>query len=155
MRPPPVDSCNQPPAAESLELAFAAEPGTGGTARDFFLSSTGAVESRESSTAGLGRDAKCRSEFVNALSNPLPNPTTGRVRIAYTVASRSAARLAIYDVAGWLVRTLVDETQDLGIHEVTWDFRSTRGTRGAPGVYFCRLEIGSWRSDRKVLVLQR
>jgi flagellar hook assembly protein FlgD len=58
-------------------------------------------------------------------------------------------------VAGRLVRTLVNEPQESGIHEVTWDGRTDSGAASNAGVYFYRLEVGSWASQQKFVVLER
>ncbi len=55
------------------------------------------------------------------LSN-YPNPFNPRTRISYTVpAAEEPVRLDIYDVAGRLVRVLVNGVQEPGVHQVEWD----------------------------------
>jgi flagellar hook assembly protein FlgD len=77
------------------------------------------------------------------------------VTIAYSLARPASARLRIYNVAGRLVRTLVNEAQEAGPHEVVWDGRSNAGATVGSGVYFYRLEAEGWQSERKVVVIQR
>lgn len=64
-----------------------------------------------------------------------PNPVRGTTTLAFTVPRETQVRLALYDVAGRRVRTLVDGTRSAGRHEVTLDPAGL-----APGVYFARLE---------------
>jgi hypothetical protein len=61
--------------------------------------------------------------------------------------------LRVYDLAGRLVRTLVDGEQPPGLHEVAWDARGARGGRVAAGVYFYRLRVGEGTAARRLIVL--
>jgi flagellar hook assembly protein FlgD len=59
----------------------------------------------------------------------------------------------VYDVAGRLVRTLVDGPLPAGRHEARWNGRSEGGGAAASGVYFCRLTLpGSSKTRRMVLL---
>lgn len=51
-------------------------------------------------------------------------------------------RLSVYDVAGHLVRTLVDESLAQGSHEAVWDGRDSSGREVASGSFMARLESG-------------
>lgn len=62
--------------------------------------------------------------------------------------------LAVYDVAGALVRTLVDDDLPSGEHEAYWDGRDWRGQPVASGPYLARLVAGSQSAVRKVIVLR-
>jgi flagellar hook assembly protein FlgD len=46
----------------------------------------------------------------------------------------------VVDVAGRVVRTLIDRTVERGEHSLIWDGRTDSGERAASGVYFVRLE---------------
>jgi len=64
-----------------------------------------------------------------------PNPCRGTTTVAYRLSESGPARLSLYDARGRLVRTYVDQNQDKGRHQVTFDFE------GLPsGVYFYSLE---------------
>ena len=55
--------------------------------------------------------------------------------------------LKVYDRAGRLVETLVDNSQDTGTHTVTWDARNVPN-----GVYFLRLEAEGQVANRKLIL---
>jgi V8-like Glu-specific endopeptidase len=84
-------------------------------------------------------------EAVSALSlSPNhPNPFTPPTSVRFTVPQRTEVSLAVYDVAGRLVRTLVDGEVEPGEHAVTWDGRHASGAEASSGVYFCRLSAMS------------
>jgi flagellar hook assembly protein FlgD len=63
-------------------------------------------------------------------------------------------RLWILDVAGRIVRTLVDETQGAGPHEAIWDGKDDRGGPVSSGVYFYVLDADGDRRTRKLVLLK-
>ncbi len=83
-----------------------------------------------------------------------PDPFVERTTLSFRIAAPGRVRLAIYDVAGRRVATLLDGARDAGEHGVVWDGRDERGRRAAAGVYFGRLESDRLVSTRR-LVLAR
>lgn len=78
---------------------------------------------------------------------PAPNPFRTRTVLRFEVPAASEhARLAVYDVQGRLVRTLLNGPGTAGSHSVTWDGRDEGGQLTASGVYFVRLEAGGMRT---------
>lgn len=69
-----------------------------------------------------------------------PNPFTQSTTIHYMLPGRGEVRLAIYDMRGDLVRTLVDGVQESGAQEVVWDGRTDRGEEAASASYLCVVE---------------
>ncbi len=51
--------------------------------------------------------------------------------------------VAVYNVAGQRVRSLVSAHESQGVHEVSWDGRSESGMEAPSGVYFYRTVIGA------------
>ena len=71
------------------------------------------------------------------------SPLGPRTRISYTVpAAEEPVRLDIYDVAGRLVRVLVNGVQEPGVHQVEWDGTDASGVPVASGAYLYRLQTG-------------
>jgi flagellar hook assembly protein FlgD len=61
----------------------------------------------------------------------------------------------VYDVAGRLVRRLVDERRmPAGTHERDWNGFDESGRPAAPGVYYYRLQTSSDSASRKMLLLR-
>jgi hypothetical protein len=92
-----------------------------------------------------------------ALGQNHPNPFNPQTAIPYTLPNGSApvhVRLSIHDVAGKVVRTLVDEAQAGGPREVVWDGRDDRGGPVSSGVYFYVLAAGGERRTRKLVLLK-
>ena len=75
------------------------------------------------------------------LSQNYPNPFNPSTQIRYALPARSRVSMAVFDVLGAVVVTLVDGVQEAGRHEVAFD-----GSRLANGMYLYRLEAHALES---------
>lgn len=73
------------------------------------------------------------------LSNNYPNPFNPTTVIEYTVPKAGKVTIAIYDVLGRKVRTLVDQNLTPGTYSAMWDGTNDAGQRVTSGVYFYQL----------------
>jgi flagellar hook capping protein FlgD len=96
--------------------------------------------------AGSGAPGALRLEPVR------PNPLGGQGLFQYGVPLAGRVRLAVYDVRGRLVATVVDRVEPPGWRSASWDGRDTAGRPVASGTYFARLTAGSAAEARKVVV---
>jgi hypothetical protein len=87
-----------------------------------------------------------------ALGPNHPNPFNPITRIPFVIDVSQPVTLAVYDVAGHRVRTLVYQTMPVGHHFADWDGRDENGRAVTSGVYFARLEAGRVLSHRMVLL---
>lgn len=71
-----------------------------------------------------------------------PNPFNPRTTIRFDLAATVPARLAIYDLAGRLVRTLVDGALPRGSQRIVWDGMDDAGRSLPSGSYLARLAAG-------------
>ena len=70
------------------------------------------------------------------LSQNFPNPFNPETSIQYNISAGGRILLRVYDAAGACIRTLVDERQLSGRHDVRWDGCDANGTRMQGGIYF-------------------
>ncbi|HEX7078063.1 MAG TPA: FlgD immunoglobulin-like domain containing protein [Candidatus Eisenbacteria bacterium] len=78
-----------------------------------------------------------------------PNPFASETELSFALPAPARVSLRIYDVAGRLVRTLVDGAGTAGVHRVPWDGRNESGASVGSGIYFVRFSSGGiTRSDR-------
>lgn len=75
------------------------------------------------------------------LSQNTPNPFSQVTTIKYQIPYDSKATLKIYDIAGRLVRTLVDQEVAEGCHTISWRGEDNSGKRVARGIYFYKLQV--------------
>jgi DNA-binding beta-propeller fold protein YncE len=92
--------------------------------------------------------------FKFGLEQNHPNPFNPTTTIHYEVAQTVHVRLKVYDVAGRLVATLVDGTRTPERYKVDWHGINDGGQSVATGVYFYKLEAGSYVKTRKLLLLK-
>lgn len=78
-----------------------------------------------------------------------PNPTSGSTAISYALPREGQISLKVYDLAGKLVSTLVDGKLPAGYHQARWDGRNLPS-----GVYFYRLDAGTFSATRKLVVVR-
>jgi hypothetical protein len=91
---------------------------------------------------------------VTALGRARPNPFNPTTTIEYSTAERARVGIRVYDLAGRLVRTLIDAERGPGEHEAVWDGTTDSGDRAASGVYFVRMETGGFRAAEKLVLLK-
>lgn len=91
---------------------------------------------------------------VYALKQNYPNPFNPSTRITYSLAKAGSVTLRVFDILGRQVATLVNgEMQSAGNHFVTFDGSNLRGGL-ASGVYFYRLDSGSFHDVKKMMLLK-
>ncbi|MBK8167572.1 MAG: T9SS type A sorting domain-containing protein [bacterium] len=88
------------------------------------------------------------------LRSGIPNPFNPRTTIQFAIPTDGAVRLTVFDVAGRLVRTLVDENRPQGSHEAVWDGRDATGREMGSGSYLARLEFGGLVEMTKISLMR-
>jgi len=92
---------------------------------------------------------------ISGVHRVFPNPFNPQVTIEYAVARSTHVQIQVYDVAGRLVRTLVDEGQEpTGLRSVVWDGRNNHGQPSATGVYVWRMKTGESVETGRVVMLK-
>ncbi|HEU4928804.1 MAG TPA: FlgD immunoglobulin-like domain containing protein, partial [Candidatus Krumholzibacteria bacterium] len=94
---------------------------------------------------------------ILALGQNHPNPFNPRTTIPYAVpasAHPQHVKLLVLDVAGRLVRTLVDKDQAGGEYDVDWDGANDHGEAVSSGIYFSVLDVSGERRARKMVLLK-
>jgi len=81
-----------------------------------------------------------------------PNPFNPQVNLRFGLGHDSRLRVGIYDVAGRLVRRLVDEQRRAGEQALLWNGRDGGGRAQSSGVYFYRIEAGGERLTGKLVL---
>jgi hypothetical protein len=98
--------------------------------------------------------AEVEMVYENSLGWNHPNPFNPGTTIEYSIAKDSHVRLAIYNVKGQLVRTLVDDDLPRGSHSVLWDATNNAGSPVVSGVYWYKLETPYFSDTKKLTILR-
>ena len=95
--------------------------------------------------------------FATVLRPNHPNPFNPSTRFSFTLAVDARVTLAVFDVRGRRVRTVVDQMLPAGdyVNVYGWDGRDDRGRTATSGTYFYRLKTGDGFSEaRKMMLLK-
>ena len=78
----------------------------------------------------------------------------GGVSLSFSMPTAGHAEVAMFDIAGRRVATLVDRETPAGTHEAIWNGTGAGGEPVASGIYFARLTTAAEFASRKVLLVR-
>jgi hypothetical protein len=104
-------------------------------------------------TIGEGQNPPHVYQEISLTQNH-PNPATSVTTIQYSLTKQADVILKIYNVAGQLVRTLVEGKEKPGVHTVDWDCRDDKGSRLTSGSYFYQLVIDDQQQTKKMITVR-
>jgi hypothetical protein len=90
--------------------------------------------------------------LVSVHPNPIAGNGAALVQFSVSASTRATVQLRVYDAAGRLVRTLLNQPMQDGVYLARWDARSDAGVPVASGAYFLRLTDGSSAATAHVTV---
>jgi hypothetical protein len=102
---------------------------------------------RTSNPLSVGEAGEIPTTF--ALKQNYPNPFNPSTAIGYQLAAPSRVSLKVFDVLGREIATLVNDVKPAGTYDAVWDARNV-----ASGLYFYRLEAGTFIDMKKMLLLK-
>ena len=83
-----------------------------------------------------------------------PNPFNPSTEISFALAVPGTVKLEVFDVAGRLVRRLLDAELAAGPHSARWDGRDGGGGAVASGTYVARLQAGGRVQNLKLSLVR-
>lgn len=89
-----------------------------------------------------------------ALKQNYPNPFNPTTTIQFTIGNNEMVELAVYNVLGQKIRTLVNDFRSAGQHMATWDGFNGNGQKVSSGLYFYSLKAGDYVKTKKMILLQ-
>lgn len=104
--------------------------------------------------ASTGLDPAAAPALDFALRPARPNPFNPSTMIGFQLPEAGRADLAIYDIRGRLVRTLVAAELPAGEHAAFWDGRDARGQAASSGVYIVRLTASHREATQKIQLMK-
>jgi hypothetical protein len=87
------------------------------------------------------------------LSQNYPNPFNPSTTISFALPSATNWHLTVFNVNGSIVREF-DGSSEAGVREVVWDGTNETGSVTASGIYFYRLQAGSYSETKKMMLLK-
>jgi len=104
------------------------------------------------------KNQKFKFELLQNYPNPFHHSTTIRYQIPLPLLTSfnkggkgdsPNVKLTIYDIAGRLVETLVDEIKEPGFYQIHLD-----GKDYASGIYYYRIQTPKFTSTKKLILLR-
>jgi subtilisin family serine protease len=83
-----------------------------------------------------------------------PNPFNPKTTIRFALPEAGRTSVTIYDVAGHLIKTVVDDVLPAQVHQVTWTGDDDNGRTVAAGVYFYLVNSGEHRSVGRMALVK-
>jgi len=83
-----------------------------------------------------------------------PNPVSSSAKIAFYLPSSSKVTVAIYDMSGKAVKTLLNEHVGSGYRELNWDCSSEYQQPVSSGIYIVRITAGGFSAHTKISVIR-
>jgi len=99
------------------------------------------------------RNTKVKMQNYEFLQS-YPNPFNQMTEIKFQISISGRITLKVYNIAGGLVRTLVDESKEKGCYVAKWNRRSDNAKKLPAGVYFCELKAEGFTNTKKLIVIQ-
>ncbi len=89
-----------------------------------------------------------------AIKQNYPNPFNPSTTISYNLSSPTDVTLTVYDITGRTITTLIDTYRSAGTYNARWNGIDDSGSRVSTGVYFCRLQAGTYCRTIKMALLR-
>jgi hypothetical protein len=83
-----------------------------------------------------------------------PNPFNPETTISYDTPKDGPVQVTIYNLKGQVVKKIIDQLQEKGNHQITWNGLDDRGRKCSSGMYMLRLTTPSGNQSRKVVLLK-
>lgn len=89
-----------------------------------------------------------------ALMQNYPNPFNPNTTISFSLPEAGEVRLAVFNMLGQKIRTLVSGNLEAGGHSVLWDGMDANGRRVSSGVYVYKLQAGDFSHQKKLVLMK-
>jgi len=86
--------------------------------------------------------------------NNYPNPFNPETTIKYELPKQTYVKIEVFNILGQQIRTLINETQPAGCHQIKWNGRNYNGIRVNSGLYLYKLQAGDFTGIKKMVLLK-
>lgn len=82
-----------------------------------------------------------------------PNPFNPETQIMYQIPLQSHVRICIYNINGQVIKSILDENQEVGYYSVLWDGTDDLGEPVSSGIYIYQITTNNFQQTKKMLLL--
>jgi len=134
--------------------AYEYDPGIGTwskltTPNDYTLFMRATVKSL---TAVSEIESKVPDKFE--ITQNYPNPFNPSTTIRYALPEASDVKIEVFDINGMHITDLANNHQNPGTYTITWNGKNDRGVSVSSGVYYFRIQAGSFVQTNKMMLMK-
>jgi hypothetical protein len=118
------------------------------------MEGAGMVQLKSAAGLAVGIGSGVSVPKVFALGQNYPNPFNPVTRFNYDVPKLSEVQIAVYNVLGQKVKTLLSGETSPGFYEMEWDGTDGQGVSVPTGIYFIRMSTDDFKSTQKVMLMK-
>lgn len=89
-----------------------------------------------------------------SLKQNYPNPFNPITSLRYNLPEDRLVNITIYDMAGRIVKTLVNGSQNAGFKSIQWNATNDRNEPVSAGLYLYTIQAGEFRQTKKMVFLK-
>ena len=89
-----------------------------------------------------------------SLHQNYPNPFNPITSIGYDLPNDDFVNVAVYDMKGRLVKTLINNRENSGSKSIFWDATDDRNEKVSAGLYIYTIHVGNFRQTKKMVLLK-
>ncbi|MBS1272446.1 MAG: hypothetical protein MAGBODY4_01591 [Candidatus Marinimicrobia bacterium] len=111
-------------------------------------------DSDHGTITGVNED-RVAQPYEYGLSQNYPNPFNPTTNIKFSLADQQPVTIAIYNVRGQLVNTLMqNQSMQPGSHVINWDGTDKAGNTVGSGIYIYRIQAGDFIKAKKMTLIR-
>jgi hypothetical protein len=114
----------------------------------------GSGGNREPETVANAPALQGEDSLGYGLEQNRPNPFGAQTSIEFQLPRTEEVSVRVFNALGQEIRTLAAGTHQAGRHQLSWDGRDNAGQTVSAGVYFYRIDAGSYVRMRKMSYLR-
>jgi hypothetical protein len=88
------------------------------------------------------------------LNQNYPNPFNPKTNIEYSISKTTDVEIVVYDINGRAIITLVNQKQNSGFYNVTWDGRDEAGKTVSTGIYIYKMKANEQILSKKMALIK-
>ncbi len=104
--------------------------------------------------AALSEEEQVIIPETTALRGNYPNPFNPETTISFDVKENSTVTIDVYNIRGQRVNRIVEGDYNAGRHSIVWDGSDDSGSQVSSGVYFYRMQSGSYAKTKKMILMK-
>lgn len=138
-------------SGEKTKVAFAV---LGGEDEADLLQNTDAAQVKYAKLAAVKSPEAVNLPHRFFISANFPNPFNQTTIIQYSIPQTTRIEIAVFNLHGQLVQTLVNCQQAAGIFDIHWDGTDNQGKVAPTGIYFIRFLSDNFQQTRKMVLIR-